>query len=199
MSRIRGRGNPDTGLAPAKLLRADDSESPEVEFVASDTKVFDYVGDDAPRNVPQMPGKRDEPVRAEGIRVVPMTTGVAQVLAADLSEPTFQLPAIVARVFPHGSRGEDELVAERWWNGPAGIQQRLQMCFRGLLKAEKGFAPVAPMRVTAGQQVGLGNPDPIFILSDLHLRQRNNHGAETVTRLASAVKGAFDARRFHQA
>jgi hypothetical protein len=38
----------------------------------------------------------------------------------------------------------------------------------GLLKTKGGFAPVAPVRVTARQQRRFGNPHAVFILANLH-------------------------------
>jgi hypothetical protein len=119
-----------------------------------------------------------------------MTAGVAQMFAPDFPEPPLELAAVVGRVFAHRSGGEDEFVAERGRNGMAGFQQRFQMGFGGLLKAENGFAQVASVRVAAGQQIGLGNPDAVFVLSNLHLCEWNNHRARTVTRRAAVVKRA---------
>ena len=49
------------------------------------------------------------------------------------------------------------------------------MDFGGLLKAEQRFAPVAAVCMAARQEVGLGNPNAIFVLSELHLGEWNNH------------------------
>jgi hypothetical protein len=49
------------------------------------------------------------------------------------------------------------------------------MRFGGLLKTKCGFAPVAPLRMTTGQNQRFGNPHSVFILTELHLRERNNH------------------------
>ena len=62
------------------------------------------------------------------------------------------------------------------------------MDFGGLLEAEQRFAPVASVRVTAGQEVGLGNPHAVFILSELYLGNRNNHCAQTLTQAVADVK-----------
>ncbi len=78
-------------------------------------------------------------------------------------------------------------------DGAARFQQGFEVRLGGLLKVKKGFAPVASVRVAAGQQAGFGDPDAVFIPSNLHLRKRNDHNAETITRPASVVKGAFDA------
>lgn len=191
MARIRGRGNKETDLALARLLR--DSESSEVEFVPGDAKVFDNVGDDATRDIARMPGKGDEPVGTKRIGVVPVTAGAAQMLAPNFAQPPLQLAAVVRGIFPHGSGGEDEFVAKGGGDGTPGFQQRFQMNFGGLLKAEKSFAPVASVRVASRQQGGLGNPHAVFILPDLDSCEWNNHGAETLTRDAVGVKRAFDA------
>ena len=53
MSRTRGGG----------------SEFLEIEVVAADAEVFNDVGHDATRNVTRMPGKGNETVGTEGIRV----------------------------------------------------------------------------------------------------------------------------------
>jgi hypothetical protein len=201
MSRIRGRGNKDTEIAlppspspwrtRVKLLLG--SEPAEVELVAGDTKIFDDIGNNAARHVTGVPGKCDDAVGAKRIGVVAVAAGIAQMFAANVPESSLELPAIVGRIFARESRGEDEFVAESWRDGTACFQQRFQMRLGGLLKVKKGFAPVASVRVAAGQQVGLGNPHAIFISSNLHLRKRNDHRAETITRPAAVVKGTFDA------
>jgi hypothetical protein len=43
--------------------------------------------------------------------------------------------------------------------------------------------------VATGQQGGFGNPDAVFILSELHFRKWNNHNAHRLTRFALYVKG----------
>src|ERR1041384_4838529 len=93
----------------------------------------------------------------------------------------------------HSSSGENELVAESWRDGASGFEQSFQMRFGGLLKTERGFAAVASVRVTAGQQRRLGNPHAVFVLTELHFRERNNHGAATITRRPTVVKKTFDA------
>lgn len=86
---------------------------------------------------------------------------------------------------------EHELVAEGRRDRAAGFQQRFQMGLRGLLKAEQRLAPVATVRVAAGQEGGLGDPHAILIPSKLHLAERNNHG-RIVPRHAAVVKRPFD-------
>jgi hypothetical protein len=43
------------------------------------------------------------------------------------------------------------------------------------LKAEDGFATVAPVRVAAREQRALGDKDAIFIARDFDLRDGNDH------------------------
>ena len=50
------------------------------------------------------------------------------------------------------SGGEDKFIAEGFGNRTSGFKQCFEMFFGGLLKAQRGFAAVASMRVTAGQQ-----------------------------------------------
>ena len=168
------------------------SEFSEVEFVARDTEVGNDVGDDAAWHVARMPREGDEPVGAERVGVVPMTPGGAEQFAADLAESPFQLAAIVGGIFSHGSGGEDELVAERGRNGASGFQQRFEMGLGSLLKTQRGFASVAAMSVTARQQRRFRNPHAVFILSQLHFRERNNHGGARIARRAFNVKRRFD-------
>ena len=49
------------------------------------------------------------------------------------------------------------------------------MDFGGLLKAKQRFAPVAAVCMAARQEIGLGNPNAIFVLSELHFGERNDH------------------------
>ena len=86
------------------------------------------------------------------------------------------------------SGSEDEFVAEGFRNGTPGFEERFEMGFGGLLKTQGRFAPVASVRVTAGQQTGLGNPDAIFILSELHLRKWNDHCGTKLTHFVLTVK-----------
>ena len=165
MSRIRGRK----------------SEPPEIEFIPRDAEVFDDVRNDAARHIAGMPRKGDEAIRAKWIRVMPVAAGVAKVFATDFVEATFQLAAVECGVFAHGSSGENELVAESGWNGASGFKQRFQMRFGGLLKTKGSFAPVAPLCVTTGQQQRFGDPYAVFILTELHFRERNNHNGCKLT------------------
>jgi hypothetical protein len=152
-----------------------ESEPPEIEFIPRDAEVFDDVRNDAARHIAGMPRKGDEAIRAEWIRVMPVAASVAKMLTTDFVEAAFQLATVECGVFAHGSGGENELVAESGWNGASGFKQRFQMRFGGLLKTKGGLAPVASMRVAAGQQGGFGNPYAVFILTELHFRERNNH------------------------
>ena len=165
MSRIRGRK----------------SEPPEIEFIPRDAEVFDDFRNDAARHIAGMPRKGDEAIRAKWIRVMPVAAGVAKMFAADFVEAPFQLAAVECGVFAHGSSGENELVAESGWNGASGFKQRFQMRFGGLLKTNGSFAPVAPLCVTTGQQQRLGDPYAVFILTELHFRERNNHNGCKLT------------------
>jgi hypothetical protein len=47
--------------------------------------------------------------------------------------------------------------------------------------------------VATGKQRRFGNPHAVFVLSQLHFGERNNHGPATVTRLPTVVKRTFDA------
>ena len=119
---------------------------------------------------------------------MPVTAGVAKMFATDFAKATFQLGAVECGVFAHGSGGENKLVAESGWNGASGFKQRLQMRFGGLLKTKGRFAPVAPMCVTTGQQQRFGDPYAVFIPTELHFRERNNHDDQILTSSKVAVK-----------
>jgi hypothetical protein len=94
------------------------------------------VGDDAARHVARMPRKRNDAVRMERIGVVPVTARATEVLAANVPEPSFELPTVIGRVFAHESGREDEFVAERRRDRATGFQESFQMRLGGLLKAE---------------------------------------------------------------
>ena len=162
-------------------IRERDSEPSEIEFIPRDAEVFDDVCNDAARHIAGMPRKGDEAIGAEWIRVMPVAAGIAKVFATDFAEATFQLAALEGGVFAHGSSGENELVAESGWNRASGFKQRFQMRFGGLLKTQGGFAPVAPLCVTTGQQQRFGDPHAVFILTKLHFRERNNHNGCKLT------------------
>lgn len=170
-------------------IRSRGSEFLEVEVVAAQAEVIADVGDDSARHVTRMPRERDEPVGPERIRIMPVTARSAKEFATDLAEASFQLAAVVGRVFAPGSGGKDKLVAERGRNGAAGCQERLEVRLGGPLKAKHGFAAVAAVRVAAGKQGGFGNPHTILVLSDLHFGKRNDHNRLTIAGRAAAVKG----------
>ena len=73
-------------------------------------------------------------------------------------------------------------------DGASGFEQSFQMRLGSLLESKGGLATVAPVRVAAGQQGGFGNPHAIFILSELHFREWNDHNGHRVTCFALAVK-----------
>ncbi len=140
-----------------------------------------------------MPREGDEAVGTKRIGVVAVAAGVANMFATDLPEATFQLPTVVGRESAHRSGGENEFVAEGGGDGASGFEERFQMGLGGLLKAERGFAPVAPVRVTAGQERRFGDPHAVFILTKLNFREWNDHSGRIVTRRAAGVKRTFDA------
>ena len=156
-------------------IRGPESEPPEIKFIPRDAEVFNDVRNDSARHIAGMPRKSDKTIRAEWIRIVPVTAGVANMFATDFAEATFQLAAVEGGVFAQRSGGENKFVAESGWNGASGFEQRFQMRFGGLLKTKGGFAPVASLCMTTRQQQRFGNPDAVFILTNLHFRERNNH------------------------
>jgi hypothetical protein len=175
MSRIRGRG----------------SESFEVKVVTADTEVFDDVGDDAAGHVARMPRKRDEAVGAEWIRVMPVAPSSAKKFTTNLTQTALQLATVPRGIFAHRSGGENKFVAEGGRDGASGFEQCFQMRLGGLLESKSGLATVAPVRVTPRQQCGFGNPHAIFILTELHFREWNDHNGLKVTFSASDVKEAM--------
>ena len=182
MSRIRSRG----------------SESLEVKVVAAEAKVFDDVSDDAAGHIARMPCERDEAIRMERIRVMPVASSGANKLAANLTQTTVKLAAVPGGIFAHRSGGENEFVAEGSRDGTPGFEQGFQMRLGSLLESKGGFATVAPVRMAAGQQGGFGNPHAIFIQTELHFRKWNDHNGHKVTSSASDVKEAMFPRRSRQ-
>lgn len=171
----------------------DRSEFSEIELVAGDAEVFDDVRDDAAWYIARMPGEGNQTVGTKGIRVMPVTAGGAFMHTTDLTQAAVKLPTVPRRVFAHRSGGENEFVAEGRWDGAARFEQCFQMRLGGLLKAEHGFTPITTVGVAAGQERRFRNPNAVFVLTKSHFRERNNHGAATVTRQATAVKRTFDA------
>jgi len=122
---------------------------------------------------------------------MPVAAGGAKEFAADLTEAALQLPAVVGRVFAHGSSSEDEFVAEGGGNGASGFEQGFEMGLGGLLKTERGFTPVATMRVAARQEAGFGDPHAILIAAELNFREWDNHTCVTLPCPAVAVKPGY--------
>jgi len=175
------------------LIRGRDSEFSEIELVARDAEVFNDVGNDAAWHVAGMPREGDEAVRPKRVGVMAMAACRAKKFTTDFAESPFQLSAVPRGIFAHGSGGENELVAKGGRDGASGFEQRFQMNLGGLLKAERGFAAVASMRVAAGKQGRFGNPNAVFVPSQLHFREWNDHSGRIVARCAAGVKKAFDA------
>ena len=55
------------------------------------------------------------------------------------------------------------------------------MGFGGFLKTQQRFATVLAVRMAAGEESGLGDPYAVFILTELHFRERNNHDGHKLT------------------
>ncbi len=129
---------------------------------------------------------------------MPVAPGGANEFAANLTQTTVKLAAVPGRVFAHRSGGENEFVAKGGRDGASGFEQGFQVRLGGLLESKGGLATVAPVRVAAGQQGGFGNPDAVFILTELHFREWNDHNGHKVTRFALDVKEAMFPRRSRQ-
>ena len=80
-------------------------------------------------------------------------------------------------------------------HGAPGFEQSFQMRLGRLLESKGGLATIAPVRVAAGQPGGFGNPHAIFILTELHFREWNDHNGHKVTCSALDVKEAMFPRR----
>jgi hypothetical protein len=98
-----------------------------------------------------MPGKGDQTVGMERIRVMTVAACGAKQFTANFTQSAFQLAAIPRGIFAHRSRGENELIAKRGWNRASGFQQRLQVSLGGLLETQQRLPAVLPVRVTSGQ------------------------------------------------
>jgi len=140
-----------------------------------------------------MPCERDEAVGTEGIRVMPVAPGGAKEFTTNLAQPALQLAAVPRGIFAHRSGSENELVAEGGRDGAPGFEQSFQMRLGRLLESQGGLASVAPVCVATGQQGGFGNPDAVFIPTDLHFREWNDHSGHKVTCFTLDVKedGSF--------
>jgi hypothetical protein len=93
------------------------------------------------------------------------------------------------------SKRTNEPLRRELRDGASGFEQGFQVRLGGLLKSKGGLATVAPVRVAAGQQGGFGNPDAVFILTELHFREWNDHNGHKLTRFALDVKEAIFPRR----
>ena len=119
---------------------------------------------------------------------MPVAASRADEFTTDLAQAAVKLAAVPRGVFAHRSGGENKLVAEGRRDGASGFKQRFQMRLRGLLKTKRGFAPVTPVRMTAGQERRFRNPHAIFVLTELHFREWNDHNADIITPLVPDVK-----------
>jgi hypothetical protein len=86
------------------------SELSEIEFISSEPKVVDDVGNDTAGNVPRMPRESDEQIRVKRIRVVAMAAGGGtQELAANFPKSAIQLPTIHRGIFAHAQAASTNL------------------------------------------------------------------------------------------
>jgi hypothetical protein len=161
---------------------------PEIKLIPRYTEVFDDVGNIAAGHIAGMPREGDKAIRSKRIRVMPVAAGIAQMFATDLAEATFQLTAVECGIFTHGSCGENELVAECGRDRSAGLKQSFKMGFGSLLKTKGGFATVASVCMAARQQPRFGNPDAVFIPTNLQFCERNNHSERKLACFTPAVK-----------
>lgn len=70
-------------------------------------------------------------------------------------------------------RDQNELIAESSGNWPASLHQRLQMRFGRELKIQNGLASFRSVRMASWQEVGLRNPNAVFILAKFDFGNRN--------------------------
>ena len=119
---------------------------------------------------------------------MPVTAGRADEFTTDLAQAAVKLAAVPRGVFAHRSGGENKFVAEGRRDGASGFKQRFQMRLRGLLKTKHGFAPVTSVSMAAGQERRFRNPHAIFVLTELHFREWNDHNTNIITRPPPDVK-----------
>jgi hypothetical protein len=178
-------------------IRSRSSESLEVEVVAADAEVFDNVGDEAAGHVAGMPSKCDKPVGAEG-RVKGFAPRGGEHRTSNIEHPTSnrrQKDESSRRVKKLKPFWELRILRRELRDGASDFEQSFQMRLGSLLESKGGLATVAPVRVAAGQQNRFGNPDAVFILTELHFREWNDHDGHKITRFALDVKEAMFPRR----
>ncbi len=73
------------------------------------------------------------------------------------------------------SGSQDKLVTECGRDWTASLKQCLQMGFGGFLKPQNCFTAIFAMCVATGQQFGFRNPDTVFVVTHLNLREWNEH------------------------
>jgi hypothetical protein len=164
-------------------------EFPEIKLVSGEAEVIDHIGDDTSRDITRVPRERDKSIGAEGIGIMPVASGAAQMDAANLFETTFQLTAINRGKFSHRSRSQHEFVAEGGRDWTASFKQGFQMGLGGLLKMEDCLAAIASVRMATGKQGGLGDPHAVFVSPRLNFRNGDDHTVGTVAAFAIAVNG----------
>ena len=69
-------------------------------------------------------------------------------------------------ICPRSGR-QNEFVPESAGNRPSRFEQGRQMGFSRCLEPQHGLVPVGAVGMATGQQFGLGDPNPNFILSQL--------------------------------
>ncbi|MGA2181113.1 MAG: hypothetical protein ABSH15_16220 [Verrucomicrobiota bacterium] len=167
------------------------SESLEVKVVAADAEVFDNVGNNAAGHIARVPCERDEAVRTEG-RVKgfqPHAVGNIEHSTSNIQHRIEGKRTNRAGLLRTRSPSwNKETLRLELRDGAPGFEQSFQMRFGRLLESKGGLATVAPVCMAAGQQGGFGNPHAIFILTELHFREWNDHNGHKVTSSASDVK-----------
>ena len=101
--------------------------------------------------------------------------------------PALKRRAIFER--PYGTKVGVNLAVFRsgMRNRTPRFEQSFEVGLGSLLKIENGFASVASVSMTAGQQMGFGNPQAVFVAPRLDFRNGNYHVAKTITVLSEAV------------
>ena len=70
---------------------------------------------------------------------------------------------------------QDEFIAEGGRDGATRFEQGFQMSFGSFLEAQDSLTAVAPVRVTTGEKLGLGDPDAVLILADMDFADGHDH------------------------
>ncbi len=130
-------------------------------------KIVDDIVDYSSRNITGMLGLGNQPVRLKWIAVMTVATGLPDQLATQIAQSFINFSSLQKRIFLTHLSDQYEFGAESLWNWTAGIPKSFKVRFGGGIEVQGGLKFACSPGVTAGKNRTSGNPDTVFVLSQI--------------------------------